>query len=105
MVVEDDVIPLMSRLQQHLTLLGHFAHVYSLILAVWCDAQHVQLMHQGSHIDEGIIISFQHKLDIVIRDCILQDIVCLVQDGLVVGFVVDKYNVPVLFDLLCYLQQ
>lgn len=103
-VVEHNVVPLVPWLQQHLTLLGHLAHVDPLILAVWRHTQHVQLVHKGCHIDERIIIGLQHKLDVVAGDSILQDEVCFVQDGLVVGLMIDKDYVPMLLDLLCYLQ-
>lgn len=101
--MEDNVVPLVSGLQQHFAFFGHSAHVNTFIGAILCDAEEVQLVHKRRNIDESIIICFQNKLDVVVGDSIFQHIVCLEQDRLVVGLVVYKDNVTMLIDFLGHL--
>lgn len=61
-------------------------------------------MYERLNIDEGIIICFQNKLDVVVGNSILQDVVCLEQDRLVVGLVVYEDNVTMLVNFLGHLQ-
>lgn len=69
-IVEDDVVPFVTRLQQYFAFLCHSAHVNPLVSALLCDAEEMQLTHEGLNIDECIIIGLEYKLDIEIRDCV-----------------------------------
>jgi hypothetical protein len=71
-VVERGIVPLVPRLQQHLAVLRHLAHVQPLPLAARVLAHGAQLGHQGRHIDEGIVICLQHKCGVVGGGSILQ---------------------------------
>ena len=78
--MKDNVVPLVSGLQQYFAFFGHSAHVNAFIGAILCDAEEVQLVYERRNIDESIIICFQNELDIVIGDSIFQDVVCLEKD-------------------------
>ena len=60
-------------------------HVHPLILAVWRLTQQLELLDEGLHIDERVVISLQDKADIEVCHSVLHDKVCLVQYAFVVG--------------------
>ena len=64
-VVKLGVVPLVPRLQQHLRVPRHHADVQALALAGGVLAQRVQLRDHGRHVDERVVISLEHKLDVV----------------------------------------
>lgn len=102
-IVKDNVVPLVSRLQQHFAFFGHSAHVDAFIGAILCEAQEVQLVYERLNVDESIIICFQNELHVVVGNSIFQDVVCLEQDRLVVGLVVYEDNVTMLVNFLGHL--
>ena len=70
-IVEDDVVPFVTRLQQYFAFLCHSAHVNPLVSTLLCDAEEMQLTHEGLNIDECVIICLEYELDVKVCDCIL----------------------------------
>ena len=79
----------MARRQQDLALLDHPADVEPLCGAVPGLAERAQQAQQRGHVDEGVVVGLQHEGDVKVLHGVLEDEVGFVQDGLVVGALLD----------------
>lgn len=74
-VVEDGIVPLVPRGQQHLAVPRHLAQVEALGAgALGRLAQRAQLVNQWRNVDEGIVISFEHELGVPVAHGVLHDL-------------------------------
>ena len=60
-------------------------HVDPLVSTVWGFAEQPELVHEGLHVDERVVIRLEYETYVVVRHRILHHEVGLVQYALVIG--------------------
>jgi hypothetical protein len=71
---------------------GGSDHVYSLIATIRCLAEQLELLYEGLHVDECIIVRFQHEANIVVGHRVLHHKVGFVEYALIIRLLLHRIH-------------